>query len=190
MAEKRKAEGPDDDALLWQAVARSVKPLRKRSAPAVAAAASEPESALEAKAKKAPKPVRASAVAKPREPPKPPELPPLVAGRADGVDKRTAQRLRRGQLAVEAILDLHDHTQSQAHAALDGFLADGQGRGLRCVLVITGKGRVSEEGGVLRANLPRWLNQPANRARVVAIAPAQPRDGGPGALYVLLRRKR
>ena len=190
MADKRKAEGPDDDARLWQMVARGVKPLRKRSAPAVAPAASEPEPAPEAKAIKTLKPVRASAVAKPREPPKRPELPPLVAGRADGVDKRTAQRLRRGQLAVEAILDLHEHTQGQAHAALDGFLADGQRRGLRCVLVITGKGRVSEEGGVIRANVPRWLNELPNRARVVAIAPAQPKHGGPGALYVLLRRKR
>ena len=106
------------------------------------------------------------------------------------MDKRTAQRLKRGQLAIEATLDLHKHTQAQASAALDAFLAQAQDRGRRCVLVITGKGRAGEAGGVLRANVPRWLNQPPNRARVLAIAEAQPKHGGAGALYVLLKRKR
>ncbi len=82
------------------------------------------------------------------------------------------------------------HTQVQAHAALDAFVAGRQQRGLRCVLVITGKGRVSREGGVLRAEVPRWLDQSPNRARVLAITHAQPKHGGAGALYVLLKRKR
>ena len=61
---------------------------------------------------------------------------------------------------------------------------------LRCVLVITGRGRVSEDGGVLRTEVPRWLNQPPNRARVLAITEAQPKHGGHGALYVLLKKGR
>ncbi len=56
--------------------------------------------------------------------------------------------------------------------------------------VITGIGRAREEGGVLRAAVPRWLNEPPNRARVLAFDLAQPNDGGHGALYVLLRKKR
>ena len=105
-------------------------------------------------------------------------------------DAEALQRLTRGQLPVEAALDLHGHTQDQAHAALESFLSELQARGLRCVLVITGKGTTKEAGGVLRAQVPRWLNEPANRARVLAFDYAQPKDGGLGALYVLIRRKR
>jgi len=171
-------QGPGDlsqeDRDLWRHVTRDAKPLKKRepaprAAPEPKASAPEPEApAPEAKPKTA-KPARLERAA-----PRPaPPAPALRHGRAAGVDRRSAQRLTRGQLPVEAALDLHGHTQDQAHAALERFLSEVQARGLRCVLVITGKGRVSEEGGVLRANLPRWLNQPANRARVVAIAPAQ-----------------
>ncbi len=180
MARKPKPDPDSDDAGLWQAVTQGVTPLRKRTPPATP----PPEPGPPPKAEKLPKPARA-APAKP-----PPELPPLVSGQAAGVDKRTAQRLKRGQLVIEATLDLHMHTQAQAHAALDAFLALAQDRGRRCVLVITGKGRAGEAGGVLRANVPRWLNQPPNRTRVLAIAEAQPKHGGAGALYVLLKRKR
>ena len=119
-----------------------------------------------------------------------PAAPEIAHGRAAGVDRRSAQRLTRGQLPVEAALDLHGHTQDQAHAALERFLSEVQARGLRCVLVITGKGTTKEAGGVLRAQVPRWLNEPANRARMLAFDYAQPKDGGLGALYVLIRRKR
>lgn len=119
------------------------------------------------------------------------DLPPLETGRAAGVDKRTAQRLRRGQLAVEARLDLHGLTQAEAHRALNGFLADAQASGKRCVIVITGKGRREDaEGGVLRRAVPHWLDQPPNRGRIIAVQQAQPRHGGAGALYVLLRKAR
>ena len=84
----------------------------------------------------------------------------------------------------------HGMTQAEAHGALSAYLDRAQGATRRCILVITGKGRVSENGGVLRTMVPRWLNAPATRARVLAIAPAQPKDGGAGALYVLLRRLR
>ena len=123
-------------------------------------------------------------------PPKPAELPPLAPGASAGLDKRTAQRLKRGQLAIDGRIDLHGMTQAEAHGALTAYLERAQGPTRRCILVITGKGRVSENGGVLRVMAPRWLNAPANRARVLAIAPAQPKDGGAGALYVLLRRQR
>lgn len=111
-------------------------------------------------------------------------------GQGAGVDKRTVQRLKRGQLDIEARLDLHGLTQSVAHARLDGFLTAAQDRGLRCVLVITGKGRVGEAGGVLRQMVPRWLNTPPNRGRVLSMTQAQPKHGGAGALYLLLRRKK
>jgi DNA-nicking Smr family endonuclease len=113
-----------------------------------------------------------------------------VAGRAAaGLDRRSAEKLRRGELRLEARLDLHGMTQDEAHRALAGFLVRAQEAGKRCVLVITGKGG-GERGGVLRAAVPRWLGEAPHRGRVLATAPAQPRDGGAGALYVLLRRRR
>ena len=106
-----------------------------------------------------------------------------------GLDRRNALRLKRGQLPVEARLDLHGLTQEEAHRALAGFVARGQAAGKRVVLIVTGKG--SREGtGVLKEAVPRWLNEPAIRARVLAMATAVPRDGGDGALYILLRRAR
>ncbi|MPY68920.1 MAG: hypothetical protein GEU92_02415, partial [Alphaproteobacteria bacterium] len=105
-------------------------------------------------------------------------------------DRRTLDRLRRGQLRPEARIDLHGMTQDTAHAALAGFVIRAQSEGRRCVLVVTGKGRVGTGGGVLRNAAPGWLNAPRLRPRVVAFAEAAPRDGGSGALYVLLRRLR
>lgn len=119
------------------------------------------------------------------------KLPELKTGASPGVDKRTAARLKRGQLAIDGRIDLHGMTQAKAHRALEGFLTASQGAGKRCVLVITGKGlRPTGETGVLRNLVPRWMNAPAIRGRVLSFCTAQPRDGGTGALYVLLKRKR
>jgi DNA-nicking Smr family endonuclease len=121
-------------------------------------------------------------------------LPELAPDAAPGLDRRSAERLKRGQLPIEARLDLHGLTQEEAHSALLGFLASAEARGLRCVLVITGKGfrKLGETGGlgILKSAVPRWLNEAPNRARVLAFSAAQPQHGGGGALYVLLRRRR
>jgi DNA-nicking Smr family endonuclease len=105
-----------------------------------------------------------------------------------GLDRRSWQRLKRGQVAIEQTLDLHGRTQREAHDALGRFLAAAEATGRRCVLVVTGKGM--ESGGTLRHMVPRWLNEDVNRERIVAFCPAQARHGGSGALYVLLRRRR
>jgi DNA-nicking Smr family endonuclease len=106
-----------------------------------------------------------------------------------GLDRRQALRLKRGQLEIEARLDLHGMVQTEAHRELAGFIARCYAAGKRTLLVVTGKG-TREGSGVLRAAVPRWLAEPALRDRVLASAPAQPRDGGGGALYILLRRAR
>ena len=77
-------------------------------------------------------------------------------------------------------------TQIEAHQALARFVVGSRFTGRRCVLVITGHGRFS--GGVLKEAVPRWLHEAEMRRHVLAIAPAQPRHGGTGALYALLRR--
>jgi DNA-nicking Smr family endonuclease len=111
---------------------------------------------------------------------------PIVLDRFAGIDRASAERLKRGQQKVEARLDLHGMTQDEAHRALLGFIRAGRAAGKRCVLVITGRGRIG--GGVLKAAVPRWLDEAEFRPHLLAIAPAQPRDGGAGALYVMLRR--
>jgi DNA-nicking Smr family endonuclease len=122
--------------------------------------------------------------------PKPPHpLPVPSAPSLDtfaGLDRASAERLRRGRYPIEARLDLHGMTQEEAHRALAGFVAGSRALGRRVVLVITGHGRTS--GGVLKAAVPRWLNEPDLRHHLLAIARAQPRDGGSGALYLLLRK--
>lgn len=114
----------------------------------------------------------------------------LSHGAVAGLDRRSAERMRRGKMSIDARLDLHGLGQQDAHSQLDSFLARAQAQGLRCVLVITGKGRFSEEGGILRKQVPKWLNLPANRERVLAFDYARPQHGGSGALYILLRRQR
>jgi len=114
----------------------------------------------------------------------------LRHGDGTGIDRRTHDRFRRGRMAIEGRLDLHGMTRERAHAALNAFLYRAHERSARCVLVVTGKGTGRDGGGVLRREVPHWLNQAGLRTLVLGIAHAQPRDGGDGALYVLLKRRR
>jgi DNA-nicking Smr family endonuclease len=187
----------DEDRALWQHVTRDTKPLAKREPPPARAAPPKASPANVApRAEKAAQPAKPRLPARPLPRPRAPAKraePPLEHGRAASLDRRSAERLKRGQLPVEARLDLHGYTQDQAHGELDRFLTQSQARGLRCVLVITGKGTTTGAGpgtgGVLRSQVPRWLNEPANRARVLAFDYAH-KHGGLGALYVMIRRKK
>ncbi len=110
-----------------------------------------------------------------------------------GLDRKNAARLKRGEMAIAGRLDLHGMTQDEAHRALVRFIERSHEAGLRTVLIITGKGAREGAGdgpGVLRRAVPRWLGEARCRRLVLASEPAQPRHGGDGALYVLLRRKR
>lgn len=103
-------------------------------------------------------------------------------------DRRTFERLKRGKIAIERRLDLHGQTQLEAHDALDRFLVAAAARGLRCILIVTGKG--VDGNGVLRQMMPRWLAEQGNREKIITYCTAQPQHGGVGALYVLLKRRR
>ena len=123
---------------------------------------------------------------KPSRPGPAPPMPPPALDTFAGLDRASAERLRRGRYPIEARLDLHGMTQAEAHRALNGFVSGSRAIGRRVVLVITGHGRIS--GGVLKEAVPRWLNEPGLRQHLLAIARAQQRDGGAGALYLLLRK--
>ncbi|MCH2555060.1 MAG: Smr/MutS family protein, partial [SAR116 cluster bacterium] len=88
----------------------------------------------------------------------------------------------------EARLDLHGLTAAQAERRLARFVDQAARIGVRCLLVITGKG--SEGKGVLRRLVPLWLKTPPLSGQILAISQARQADGGGGALYVMLRRKR
>ncbi|WP_455373905.1 Smr/MutS family protein [Limibacillus halophilus] len=178
-----------EDQELWSRVAKSVRPLKKETK-AAEPSESGPESG------KAPPKVKKKAAPRPRQDPLVPlampkrEPKPLDPSRLHDIDGRNAERLRRGQMPIEAVLDLHGHRQHEAHESLNRFLASAQAADKRCILVITGKGRIGEESGVLRKRLGDWLNESGNRGRVLAFAQAQPKHGGAGAFYVLLKRRR
>jgi DNA-nicking Smr family endonuclease len=107
-----------------------------------------------------------------------------------GIDRANAERLKRGLHAIEARLDLHGMTQAEAHRELIGFVVASHEVGRRCVLIVTGRGFGPNGPGVLKTAVPRWLEEAGLRRRILAVAAAQPRHGGAGALYLLLRRRR
>ena len=171
------------DLDLWHEVTRQVRPLPGRRRVSTAAQETSPEAAAaEPAARKilAAGPKRETAVRG--------TTVELRHGTSEGLDKRQGARLRKGLLPIEGRLDLHGLHLAPAQRALDRFLGEASAQGKRCVLVITGKGR--GEGGALRREVPLWLNRPAVRPMVVSFTYAQPKDGGEGALYILLRRRR
>ena len=179
----------DEERRLWLQVARSVKPLPGRRAPQAAAVEDDPSADRPIPADKTPpgrpRPKTAASRAKP-----PPPVTPQ-AGEHRGLDRRTAERLRRGRLPVDGSIDLHGLTQAGAHRALCDFISMSYQKRRRVVLVVTGKGSFgAEDRGVLRARLPQWLSEPGMRDKVLAFHRARPQDGGDGAFYVLLRRLR
>ena len=99
---------------------------------------------------------------------------------------RIVRQLRRGQLRPHGTLDLHGLTADEASSRLADFLHASVAADRRVVCIVHGKGRGSGgRGPVLKALINRWLR---TRNEVLAFCSAQPRDGGTGALYVLLRR--
>lgn len=114
------------------------------------------------------------------------------------LDRKTEEKIRKGKMPIDARLDLHGLKQDEAHTALHHFIVSSQQQGLRCVLVITGKGKsmatseewLQEGTGILKKKVPEWLVSGTFKDIVLKSFPAQPKDGGSGALYVYLRRKR
>ena len=105
-----------------------------------------------------------------------------------GFDRSTETKLRRGQLPLEGRLDLHGMTQEEAFEALHRFIHAAVAQEKRTVLIITGKGRRFE--GVLKRMVPQWLEDPELARHLIAVTPAQPKDGGSGAFYLRLRKPR
>lgn len=114
-----------------------------------------------------------------------------VEGAVVGLDPRLVRRLRRGDFAWQAHLDLHGQTAAEARVSVDRFVLQAFRDGRRCVLIVHGRGLNSkDQTPVLKEGLKSWLARGALGKVVLAFASARPSDGGAGALYVLLRRDR
>ena len=112
-----------------------------------------------------------------------------VEGVAPGVDHRLAQRLHRGDFAIQSQCDLHGHTVDEAKAAVQRFVCQAHSSGQRCLRVIHGRGRNSRDNRpVLKEQVQLWLSRGRLSRLVLAFATAPAADGGAGAVYVLLRR--
>jgi len=113
-----------------------------------------------------------------------------IEGSVPGLSPRIMRRLKRGQFSVQDHLDLHGLTKQEAEVRVRAFLAQSHKLGLRCVLIVHGRGLNSPDSfPVLKDRLPVWLNRGFARKTVLAFATARPYDGGTGAIYVLLRRR-
>lgn len=195
MPRRRRPLGPEEQEL-WQAVARTARPMHPAKPVARPDAAALPP-----------------APAKPRPPLEPFRLgekvataarhdlaPPLsdrLAAAPLRMDAKAFARMSRGKLAPEARIDLHGMTLSEAHPELIRFILNAWSDGLRLVLVITGKGRkagdetaIPQRIGALKHQVPVWLRQPPLGPAVLQVAEAHLRHGGAGAYYVYLKRPR
>lgn len=175
----RKRPVSDEDAALFRSAVGSVRPLDDERAPAYR--------------RHGKRLVRPAGAAPAVEPPPEPEAGAAHRQEGDasqlfvrpGLQHKHLRKLRRGRLAIEAEADLHGMRAREADIALHAFLDECRRHRLRCVRVIHGKGRGSHGGqAVLKWEVDRWLRQ---HDGVMAFCTAQPRDGGTGALYVLLR---
>ncbi len=191
----------DDDHDVWEKVTRTVKPLNRLPyvKPVAQAKPALPVSQHERTTTAQPKPadpLRTAARAVVRQAK---QVPPH-----NNLDRRDKQKLSRGNIEIEARLDLHGHSVERARMALLGFLQTSRERGCRSVLVITGKGAspftrhtlhstdvflAPEREGRLRAEFTRWMREREFSSHIIGFQPAHPRHGGGGAFYVRLKRK-
>ncbi|RUM09661.1 Smr/MutS family protein [Rhizobium chutanense] len=182
MARDRKLSA--DERILWGKVARSTRPM-----PGKAGELSELDAFL---AEAAAEQERAEKLAPPSPVPLPPAAPPTAkpsAGVHHPLEKPVKRKIAKGRLALEARIDLHGLVQSEAHAILLDFLIRAHERGMRHVLVITGKGSSMGSDGALKRAVPLWFSKPEFRYLISSYESAAQHHGGEGALYIRLSRR-
>lgn len=114
------------------------------------------------------------------------------------IDRKTEDRLRKGQIDIDARIDLHGLTRHQAEDTLRSFLLSCHAQGKRNLLVITGKGNAKHSRddwfgpgkGVIKTALPEWLGAPDIAPMILRFRSAHRKDGGDGATYIILRKNR
>lgn len=115
----------------------------------------------------------------------------FIEGAVQGLDPGLMRRLKRGEFPLQNYIDLHGLTRQEAQEKVNDFILESYRGGLRCVLVVHGRGHNSENHlPILKERLPYWLTRGPARKIVLAFSTARPYDGGTGALYILLRKRR
>lgn len=193
----------DEEKALWDSVARQADPLKKK----------RPQPQKPEPATPAPRPGKPSApVVAPDPMPKfrvgqtvdhhgmhdlLPSLTEQIGRDPIRMDQKTHKKMTKGKLTPEARIDLHGMTLAEAHPELIHFIMTSQARGMRLVLVITGKGKDRDRGGpiptrfgVLKHQVPQWLRMAPLAPSVLQVSQASLRHGGSGAYYVYLKRRR
>ncbi|WP_338467514.1 Smr/MutS family protein [Novosphingobium sp. ZN18A2] len=182
-----------EEAALWKRVTDTVTPIHSRPAlrehhPVSAPPASQPPLS-------GPKPKGRVPAPRPAPAPTPSAAPrPLTR---HGLDTSWERKLSRGSIEPDVTIDLHGHGLDAAHARLVNGLAQAMAMGARVVLLVAGKHRPhghhdqrGERRGAIRAKLLDWLAASPHADRIAAVRPAQPRHGGAGAVYIVLRKAR
>ncbi|MGV6820827.1 MAG: Smr/MutS family protein [Parvularcula sp.] len=183
---RRKPKRPltDDEAELWQKVARSVNPL-------------DPDGiVLPQPAPSPPSPARAAQRFRQSAPARKPSFSAPAIERLHAGDPKKARRVARGRSQINATIDLHGMRQLEAEMRLHRFLSGAKTSGHRTVLVITGKGApdgvydpfAESPRGILRRRFLEWIDRPPFSSLISSVAPAHIKHGGSGAFYVFLTR--
>lgn len=113
-----------------------------------------------------------------------------LSGKVPNLDMKTFNLLARGSHKPHAHLDLHGYFEGDAWLATMDFLHQAYYAGMRCVMIIHGKGKgygLDGDMGIIKAQMASWI---AHHPRVMAFHTAIPRDGGSGALYVYLYKNK
>jgi DNA-nicking Smr family endonuclease len=182
-----------DDRILWGKVARSTHPMPGRMEEIEALEKTIAEAEEEKPVIKAAAPsLRKGATTRTfddmsyQAPPQPKPVP----GRHQPLERPVKRKIAKGRLELEARIDLHGMFQNEAHGLLHAFIQRAFDRGLRHVLVITGKGASMGSDGALKRLVPMWFGKPEFRHLISSWEIAAQNHGGEGALYVRLARPR
>ena len=115
------------------------------------------------------------------------DCPDILSFSRSGLQRNVLKKLRQGKQPIEHVLDLHGLTVAEARKELQEFLGECETIGLRNVIIVHGKGFRSKDKPVIKPMVNRWLRAVDN---VLAFHSAQPKDGGNGAVYVLLKNQK
>ena len=176
---KKKAAAPEADDKIWEAVASTVTPLKNRQRTVFA---TKSRISLEKK-------LTADVHHLPHAPDvKIDDFEELTNGDIHFMDRNTGEKFKKGKMPIDAVLDLHGYVLDKAFERLKNFIYAQSQAGARCILIVTGRGKNGK--GVIRSELPAWLNHVDVRSLIVSFVQARQKDGGDGAFYVLLKRRR
>ncbi|MDO3435908.1 Smr/MutS family protein [Rhizobium sp. CBN3] len=175
-----------DERILWGKVARSTRPMPGKAGELSELDAFLVETEAAAERQTAEKQTSVSPTAAQPAPPSTPRQPAKVH---HPLERPVKRKIAKGRLALEARIDLHGLVQSEAHVILLDFLIRAHERGMRHVLVITGKGSSLGSEGALKRAVPLWFSKPEFRYLISSYEPAAQHHGGEGALYIRLSRR-